>query len=81
MPHPSLVEEIECLIDHGLPALDALRAATSRAADALGLPAAGRVQVGTPADFALVDGDPLADPSLLRSVWGVARRQQVVRAR
>lgn len=51
MPHPSLVEEIECLIDPG-----------------------------PPADFALVDGDPLADPSLLRSVWGVARRQQVVRA-
>ncbi|MDQ3359528.1 MAG: amidohydrolase family protein, partial [Actinomycetota bacterium] len=80
MPHPSPVEEIECLVDYGLPALEALRAATSRAADALGLPGTGRVQVGSPADFALVDGDPLADPSLLRSVWGVVRGQQVVRA-
>lgn len=80
MPHPSLVDEIEILIDYGLTPLDALRAATSRAADALGLTGAGRVRVGGPADFALLDGDPFSDPSLLRSVWGVVRRQQVTRA-
>ncbi len=79
MPHASLVDEIDCLIDYGLTPPDALRAATSRATDALGLTGPGRVRVGGPADFALLDGDPLPDPSLLRSVWGVVRQQQVTR--
>lgn len=79
MPHPSLVDEIEVLIDYGLTPLDALKAATSRAADALGLPGVGRVEVGGPADFVLVDGDPLTDPGILRSAWGVVRHQDLVR--
>jgi imidazolonepropionase-like amidohydrolase len=78
MPHPSLVDEIEVLIDYGLRPVDALKAATSRAADALGAGGAGRIAPGSPADLALVDGDPLADPSILRSVWGVVRRQELV---
>lgn len=78
MAHPSLVDEIDVLMDYGMAPLDALRAATSRAADALGTPGVGRIQLGGPADFALVDGDPLADPRLLRSVWGVVRQQDVV---
>jgi imidazolonepropionase-like amidohydrolase len=78
MPHPSLVDELEALVSYGLSPLSALQAATSRAADAIGAAGAGRVRVGDRADFALVDGDPLTDPGVLRTVWGVVRDQKHV---
>ncbi len=78
MPHPSLVDEIEALVDCGMSVLDALKAATSRAADALGRPTVGRVEPGSPADLLIVDGDPLSDPGVLRSVVGVVRHEQLV---
>jgi len=78
MPHPSLLDEVAALLDLGLTPLEALRAATSGAADALGLPGVGRVGVGSPADLVVVDGDPLADPGVLRTPWAVVRRQEVV---
>lgn len=81
MPHPSLVDEIEVLVDYGLPPLDALKAATSRAADALGRPSLGRIALGSAADFVIVDGDPLSDPGTLRSVWGVVKQEQIVHTR
>lgn len=80
MPHPSLFDEIETLTEYGVRPLDALRGATSRAADALDRPASGRIRPGAPADLALVDRNPLDDPSALRSIWGVVRGQQIVRA-
>lgn len=79
MAHPSLVDEITALQDYGLSPLQALRAATSGAADALGLPAAGRIRPGSPADLLLVDGDPFTDPGLLRQPWGVVRRARLRR--
>ncbi|WP_153392814.1 metal-dependent hydrolase family protein [Ornithinicoccus halotolerans] len=79
MAHPSLVDEITALQDYGLSPLQALRAATSAAADALGLPATGRIRPGSPADLLLVDGDPFSDPALLRRPWGVVRRAQLRR--
>lgn len=79
MPHPSLVDEIETLTEYGLSNLDALRAATSRAATAIDRPQHGHIRVGARADLAILDGDPLADPTVLRSVWGVVRGQQPVR--
>jgi imidazolonepropionase-like amidohydrolase len=78
MPHPSLIDEIEMLIRYGLHPLEALKAATSRAADALGLPRVGRIEVGSVADLAFVDGDPLSDPAILRSVWGVVKQQELL---
>ncbi|MDT0304483.1 metal-dependent hydrolase family protein [Streptomonospora wellingtoniae] len=77
MAHPSLVDEITTLRDYGLSPLQALKAATSSAADALGIPGAGRVRPGSPADLVLVDGDPFSDPGLLRNPWGVVRRQSL----
>lgn len=60
--HPgSLVTELEILARLGLGAAGALRAATGRAAAALGLPARGRVQPGCVADLVVVDADPIAD--------------------
>lgn len=81
MAHPSLVDELEALVDDGLSTHDALLAATSRAADAVGRPRAGRIAPGSPADLVMLDADPFADVGALRSVWGVVRQQDLVRTR
>ena len=64
--------EIECLVDAGLEPGKALAAATSVGGDLLREPTAGRLTVGGPADFFLVHGNPLEDPSALWRVWKVA---------
>jgi imidazolonepropionase-like amidohydrolase len=58
--------EYQRMIHHGLTPAQALAAATSTAADALGLAGQiGRVSAGMIADLVIVDGNPLTDPSLL----------------
>lgn len=64
--------EVECLVDAGLAPWQALAAATHVGGDLLGEAAAGRIGVGGPADFFLVHGDPLTDPSALWRVWRLA---------
>src|SRR5699024_1969135 len=69
---PSLHTELAYLVQAGMNRTEALRAATSAAADALGLRDRGRVVEGARADLLLVDGDPLTDLDALRSpaeVW------------
>ena len=65
--------EIALLADHGLPAIAAIRAATSSAARLLGLESeVGSIETGKLADLVLVDGDPLADLAVLGrpvAVW------------
>jgi imidazolonepropionase-like amidohydrolase len=60
---PGMVaREIALLHDHGLSALDAIRAGTSAAARLLGTDAdVGTIEAGKLADLVLVDGDPVAD--------------------
>ncbi len=68
-PHGSLVPELALMIRHGLPPMEALRAATSQAAAALGLEREiGRVAPGFAADLLAVEGDPLADIGALSRV-------------
>ena len=58
--------ELVRMIHHGLSPADALRAATSIAAEAIGLKEhIGTVQAGKLADLLVVDGDVLAAPGLL----------------
>ena len=58
--------EIQRMIFHGLTPAQALVAATSTAAQALGLGEhVGTVEQGKLADLLIVDGDPLAAPELL----------------
>ena len=55
------------MVEHGLSPLGALRAATLEAARLLGLEdEIGTIEVGKVADLVVVDGDPLAEPSLWR---------------
>ncbi len=67
-----LAWEVEALVDVGLEPWEALAAATWQGGALLGEPDAGIIREGGPADFALVHGDPLSDPSALWRVWRVA---------
>jgi imidazolonepropionase-like amidohydrolase len=67
-----LAWEVECLVAAGLEPWEALGAATWRGGDLLGEPEAGVIREGGPADFSLVHGDPLSDPTALWRVWHVA---------
>jgi imidazolonepropionase-like amidohydrolase len=67
-----LAWEVEALVESGLEPWEALAAVTWKAGDILGEPEAGRIREGGPADFFLVHGDPLSDPSALWRVWQVA---------
>ena len=57
--------ELLRMVDGGLTPGEGLVAATSGAAEALGLDDVGRIEVGAAADLLVLDGDPLADPSIL----------------
>ena len=66
-PFYDSARELERMVHHGLPASEALVAATATGAAALGLgDVLGTVQPGRIADLLIVDGDPLADPGVLR---------------
>jgi imidazolonepropionase-like amidohydrolase len=67
-----LAWEVECLVEVGLEPWEALAAATWRGGELLREPEAGVIREGGPADFALIHGDPLSDPTALWRVWRVA---------
>ena len=67
-----LAWEVESLVEAGLEPWEALAAATWRGGELLGERDAGVLRHGGPADFFLVHGDPLSDPSSLWRVWRVA---------
>jgi imidazolonepropionase-like amidohydrolase len=64
-----LAWEVEAMVAAGIEPHMALAAATWRGGELIGIPGAGRLQVGGPAHFSLVHGDPLSDPSALWRVW------------
>jgi imidazolonepropionase-like amidohydrolase len=72
-PISDLGIEILRMAHHGLSVEEALVASTRTAADALGLgDSVGTVQAGKLADLLVVDGDPVAQPALLRErdrIW------------
>ena len=79
MPHPSLVDEVATLARMGLGPMDALRAATSRAADAIGSPdVAGVLRPGAQANLIVVDGDPLQHVMELQNLVYVMHAGKIV---
>jgi len=64
--------EVECLVEAGLEPWEALAAVTWRGGELLGEPDAGVIRAGGPADFSLVHGNPLNDPTALWRIWCVA---------
>lgn len=77
-PFSDAAVELTRLVEHGMTTHEALLAATATGARALGLDdRLGTVQPGKLADLVVVDGDPLADPALLRErdrIWLVLQR-------
>jgi imidazolonepropionase-like amidohydrolase len=67
-----LAWEVEALVEAGFEPWEAVAAATWRGGELLGESAAGAIAEGGPADFFLVHGDPLSDPTALWRVWRVA---------
>jgi len=64
--------EIECLVQAGLEPWQALASVTWRGGELLGEPDAGVIREGGPADFSVVHGDPLSDPTAMWRIWRVA---------
>lgn len=59
--HGANSDELALMIGIGIAPLDALRIATSSAADLVDLPGEGRIAEGGFADFLIVEGDPASD--------------------
>ena len=59
--HGANADELALMVGIGIEPLDALRIATSAAADLVDLPGEGQIVEGGCADFLLVDGDPATD--------------------
>ncbi len=77
LPHGGIAGEVLELAAYGLSAADALGAASWRAREWLGWNA--DLQEGAPADFVVLDGDPLEDLSVLRTPARVVLRGRIVR--
>jgi imidazolonepropionase-like amidohydrolase len=76
-PLRSAGDELLRLIEFGLPASEALVAATAGGAEALGLAEhVGTIAAGKLADLLVVDGDPVDEPAVLTDrgrIWLVLR--------
>ena len=78
--HGDNARELELMVDYGMPALDALKSATSTAARVLKMDAQiGSVKPGLLADLVAFDGDPAKDISALRHVRLVMKNGVVYR--
>jgi imidazolonepropionase-like amidohydrolase len=80
-PHGSNAKELEYMVEAGMPALEALRAATTTTAELLGIAAdVGTLATGKRADVIAVAGNPLDDVKLLQDVRFVMKGGVVVKA-
>lgn len=66
--HGENYREFVYMVEAGMPALEAIRSATYEAAQLLGVDDIGTIEVGKRADVVAVNGDPLADISILADI-------------
>jgi imidazolonepropionase-like amidohydrolase len=76
--HGSLPYELSLMVEWGMSPLEALRSATSRAAELLGSDEIGRVAAGKAGDLVVVRGDPVANITALENVLLVVKAGKVV---
>jgi len=76
--HGRNADEFELMVKHGMPATEAIKAATVNAADLLGLTSEiGTLEAGKRADLIAVTGDPLKDVTVLKKVEFVMKDGRV----
>jgi imidazolonepropionase-like amidohydrolase len=77
--HGRNADEFELMVKHGMPASEAIKAATVNAADLLGLSGEiGTLEAGKRADLIAVTGDPLKDVKVLKKVEFVMKDGSVL---
>jgi imidazolonepropionase-like amidohydrolase len=78
--HGKNAEELEAMTRRGLKPLEAIRAATTSAADLIGWPQdVGAVEAGKFADLIAVQGDPTADITVLQHVKFVMKGGRIIK--
>jgi imidazolonepropionase-like amidohydrolase len=77
-PHGENAKEFAVLVRMGMPPLEALRSATLRAAELLGVSDRGTIAAGQLADLIAVPGDPLRDITVTERVTWVMLGGKVV---
>jgi imidazolonepropionase-like amidohydrolase len=77
IPHGKNAKELLALVDRGMTPLQAIRAATTVAADLIDVDDRGRLEAGLLADIIAVPGDPLAEISVTEDVRFVMKGGQV----
>ena len=79
VPHAALAGALDVLSEYAaMPPVEALKLATSRAAELLDLPDRGVIAEGKRADLLVVEGDPLSDLLALRRVRLVVKAGEIV---
>ena len=79
-PHGDNARQFAVMVRFGLAPIDAIRSATTNAAQALGRAGdVGAIQVGRYGDIVAVGGDPLADVTLLERPVAVIKGGERVR--
>lgn len=79
-PGAALLEELDLLVASGLSPRQALRAATTTAAEAARRPDLMRIATGAPASFLILDADPSVDIRNVRLLSTVVLRGRVIEA-
>jgi len=80
MPHETAAGQFAIMVEYGMTPLEAIRAATLNAAEALGQEGqVGTLAPGAWGDLVAVAGDPLADVTVLTGIGHVMKGGEVVR--
>jgi imidazolonepropionase-like amidohydrolase len=79
IPHGRNAKELLALVDRGMTPLQAIRAATTVAAELIDADDRGRLEAGLLADVVAVPGDPLADIAVTEQVQFVMKGGRVYR--
>ena len=77
--HGRNADEFELMVAHGMTPATAIVAATTNAADLLGVKGIGALRPGYHADIIAVAGDPLSDVKVLKDVGFVMKGGEVVK--
>jgi len=75
-----LLQELERLVEIGMTPREVLAAATVMSAEAAQRPELGRIAVGAPASFLILDANPLTDIRNVRALSTVVLRGRVLGA-